>query len=213
MNEARFSKDVYARLKRSIFDFRMPPGQRYSEQELAAKFEVSRTPLRLALHVLAHEGYLQNLGGHSAWRVRPLDLAFYEDLYDFRVEIETTALRLARIRDHAQELASLIAVWSVPLTDRLTDGNIVGEIDETFHQTLVGFGGNHAMLRAFKELTERIRIISPSRLHQSRADLLGLRRTFADPACARETKIPSRPSASSGSTSRRPASRSPHHPS
>jgi DNA-binding GntR family transcriptional regulator len=153
------SKDVYARLKQSIFDFRMPPGQRYSEHELAASLQVSRTPLRLALHVLAHEGYLQNLGGHSAWQVRPLDLAFYEDLYDFRVEIEATALRLAGADDLANNLAPLIAVWCVAPADRLTDGAAVAELDEQFHRALVGLCGNQAMLRTFVELTERIRII------------------------------------------------------
>jgi DNA-binding GntR family transcriptional regulator len=155
----RLSKDVYARLKQSIFDFRMPPGQRYSEHQLAAELQVSRTPLRLALHVLAHEGYLKNLGGHSAWQVRPLDLAFYEDLYDFRVEIEATALRLACLGDRKEDLARLVAVWRVPLADRLSDGNVVAELDEAFHRTLVGLSGNQAMLRAFEELTERIRII------------------------------------------------------
>ena len=153
------SKDVYARLKRSIFDFRMPPGQRYSEHELAAEMQVSRTPLRLALHVLAHEGYLKNLGGHSAWQVRPLDLAFYEDLYDFRVEIETTALRLACTGNRTKDLAPLTAIWCVPLADRLSDGNAVAELDEAFHHTLVSLSGNQAMLRTFEELTERIRII------------------------------------------------------
>jgi DNA-binding GntR family transcriptional regulator len=153
------SKNVYARLKQSIFDFRMPPGQRYSEQELAVEMHVSRTPLRLALHVLAHEGYLQNLGGHSAWQVRPLDLAFYEDLYDFRVEIEATALRLACAIDHRDDLAPLIAVWCVAPGDRLTNGTVVAELDEQFHRTLVGLCGNRAMLRSFLELTERIRII------------------------------------------------------
>jgi DNA-binding GntR family transcriptional regulator len=153
------SEDVYARLKQSIFDFRMPPGQRYSEHELAAELQVSRTPLRLALHVLAHEGYVRNLGGHSAWQVRPLDLVFYEDLYDFRVEIEATALRLASVRDHGEDVAALVAVWCVPLADRISDGNVVAELDETFHRTLVSLGGNQAMLRSFEELTERIRII------------------------------------------------------
>jgi DNA-binding GntR family transcriptional regulator len=153
------SKDVYARLKRNIFDFRMPPGQRYSEHELAAEMQVSRTPLRLALHVLAHEGYLQHLGGHSAWQVRPLDLAFYEDLYDFRVDIEATALRLACTTDRKDDRAPLMAVWCVPLVDRLSDGAVVAELDEQFHRTLVGLSGNQAMLRTFDELTERIRII------------------------------------------------------
>ncbi|MEY8875590.1 MAG: GntR family transcriptional regulator, partial [Leptothrix sp. (in: b-proteobacteria)] len=61
---------VYERIKADIFDFRMAPGQRYSEQELANQFGVSRTPLRFALHVLAREGYLDRVGGHAGWLVK-----------------------------------------------------------------------------------------------------------------------------------------------
>ncbi|CCB66748.1 MULTISPECIES: GntR family transcriptional regulator [unclassified Hyphomicrobium] len=157
--KSSLSQEVYARLKQSIFDFRMPPGQRYSEQELAVALQVSRTPLRLALHVLAHEGYLQNVGGHSAWQVRPLDLSFYEDLYDFRVEIEALALRRICARDVAPDLSELRAFWCVPKEARELDGAIVGPKDEEFHRTLIRLSGNQAMARAFDELTDRIRII------------------------------------------------------
>lgn len=157
--KSSLSQEVYARLKQSIFDFRMPPGQRYSEQELAAALQVSRTPLRLALHVLAHEGYLQNVGGHSAWQVRPLDLSFYEDLYDFRVEIEALALRRICAQDVAPGLSGLRAFWCVPKEARELDGAIVGPKDEEFHRALVRLSGNQAMARAFDELTDRIRII------------------------------------------------------
>ncbi len=71
----KLSQEVHSRLKQSIFDFRLPPGQRYSEAALADMMTVSRTPLRLALHILEHEGYLQNVGGHNCWQVRPLDLS------------------------------------------------------------------------------------------------------------------------------------------
>ncbi len=188
------SKDVYARLKQGIFDFRMPPGQRYSEHELAAELQVSRTPLRLALHVLAHEGYLKNLGGHSAWQVRPLDLAFYEDLYDFRVEIEATALRLACTKDRTKDLTPLMAIWCVPLADRLTDGNAVAELDEAFHRTLVSLSGNQAMLRAYEELTERIRIIrrldfiSPERVSRTYDEHAEILQAFAS-GCAENAEV------------------------
>ncbi len=157
--KSSLSQEVYGRLKESIFDFRMPPAQRYSEQELAAALQVSRTPLRLALHVLAHEGYLQNVGGHSAWQVRPLDLDFYEDLYDFRVEIESLALRGICAKETPPDLSALRAFWCVSKGARQLDGAIVGPKDEEFHRTLVSLSGNHAMARSFEELTDRIRII------------------------------------------------------
>ena len=157
--KSTLSQEVYGRLRQSIFELRMPPGQRYSEHELAAALQVSRTPLRLALHLLAHEGYVQNVGGHSSWQVRPLDLAFYEDLYDYRVEIEALALRRLCATDSAPPLMALRAFWCVPEARRELQGHIVAQHDEVFHSTLVSFAGNRAMLRSFEELTDRIRII------------------------------------------------------
>lgn len=153
------AQDVYARLKQSIFDFDMPPGQRYSEYELAETLQVSRTPLRLALHVLAHEGFLQNIGGHSSWQVKPLDLAFYEDIYDFRVEIEAVALRRICAPDAAPLPGALQAFWCRPPERRERVGTLVADRDEAFHRTLVSLAGSQAMLRSFDDLTERIRII------------------------------------------------------
>jgi len=153
------AQSVYQRLKDDIVELRMPPGQRYSEQSLAASLGVSRTPLRFALHVLAHEGYLNRLEGHSSWQVKPLDLDYYEDLYDFRLSIELLAIRRLCTREVSAELEPLCAFWRVPVAARVLDGKTVARADEVFHSTLVSLAGNREMLRTFEELTERIRII------------------------------------------------------
>jgi DNA-binding GntR family transcriptional regulator len=153
------AQNAYDRIKEDIFEFRMAPGQRYSEQQLADHLGISRTPLRFALHVLAHEGHLQRLDGHSCWQVTPLDLAYYEDLYEFRTSIETLAIRLLCSREPTAALSDLSAFWSVPESKRTADGQRVAQEDETFHRTLVELAGNREMLRTFVQLTERIRII------------------------------------------------------
>jgi DNA-binding GntR family transcriptional regulator len=153
------TQDVYQRLKDDIFEFRMPPGRRYSEHELAAALGVSRTPLRFALHVLAHEGYLNRVEGHSSWQVKPLDLDYYEDLYDFRMSIEIFAIHRLCKMDVALGLRDLCAFWRVPEAQRVLDGKEVARNDELFHRTLVMLAGNREMLRTFDDLTERIRII------------------------------------------------------
>jgi len=154
-------QDVYQRIKDDIFEFRMPPGQRYSEQGLATALRVSRTPLRFALHVLANEGYLDRVAGHSSWQVKPLDLDYYEDLYDFRMSIETIAVRrlCACATDVMSELMERSAFWRVPKKQRVLEGKEVAREDEQFHRTLVQLAGNREMLRTFDNLTERIRII------------------------------------------------------
>ena len=161
-------QDVYARIREDIFAFRMPPGQRYSEHELAATLGVSRTPLRFALHILAREGYLVHLAGHSSWQVQPLDLDYYADLYDFRTDIEAIAVHRLCHAAPDPRLQALAAYWHSP-DQRLTpDYRAVAEADEQFHRTLVELAGNTEMLRTFRDLTDRIRIIR--------------RLDFADPA-------------------------------
>lgn len=165
------AQSVYARMKDEIFEFHMAPGQRYAEQELARRFGVSRTPLRFALHVLASEGYLVRVEGHAGWQVKPLDLAYYEDLYDFRVQIELIAVRRLCAMDPSPDLGELCAFWRVPRKQRVLDGPVVARMDEKLHSTLVALAGNREMLRTHTELTERIRIIrrldfiEPARIH------------------------------------------------
>jgi len=158
-HQGGLAQDVYQRLKDDIFEFRMPPGQRYSEQGLASSLGVSRTPLRFALHVLANEGYLNRIEGHSSWQVKPLDLDYYEDLYDFRMSIEVLAIHRLCKMDVIPQLIRAGAFWRVPRRQRVLDGKVVAREDEQFHHTLVTLAGNREMLRTFDNLTERIRII------------------------------------------------------
>jgi DNA-binding GntR family transcriptional regulator len=158
-DKGTLGQDVYQRIKDDIFDFRMPPGQRYSEQELATSLGVSRTPLRFALHVLANEGYLNRVGGHSSWQVKPLDLDYYEDLYNFRLDIEVLAIHRLCKMDVMPELLALGGFWRAPKKLRVLDGKQVAREDEQFHRTLVSLAGNREMLRTFNSLTEKIRII------------------------------------------------------
>lgn len=150
---------AYERLKLDIFDFRMAPGERYSEQELATRLGVSRTPLRFALHILAREGFLQRIEGHTSWQVRPFELGYFEDLYDFRVQIEVIAVRRLCAMDPAPDLGELCRFWLVPRHRRVLDGAVVAGEDEKLHTTLVALAGNREMARTHADLTERIRII------------------------------------------------------
>jgi DNA-binding GntR family transcriptional regulator len=159
LEKGRLAENLYQRIKDDIFEFRMPPGQRYSEQLLASSFGVSRTPLRFALHVLANEGYLNRVEGHSSWQVKPLDLDYYEDLYDFRMSIEVLAIHRLCKREVTSELLKLGTFWRAPKAQRVQDGKEVARADELFHRTLVALAGNREMLRTFDQLTERIRII------------------------------------------------------
>ena len=72
------------RLKQEIFDYQLLPHDRFSETELAARYQVSRTPVRDALYRLEREGYLE-VGFRRGWTVKPLDFDQIDELYDLRV--------------------------------------------------------------------------------------------------------------------------------
>lgn len=165
---AGLAEQVYTELKAQMHDFRLVPGDRFSEAELGARLGVSRTPVREALLRLRNEGLL-DVESKSGWFVRPIDFDKFEELYDLRVILESACVqRLCTRAQPVPELDALRAVWLVPVAERLADGREVGALDEAFHATLVRAAGNAEMARVHWDLTERIRIIR--RLDFTRAD-------------------------------------------
>lgn len=161
---ASLADTAYARLKEEIFDFRLAPGDRFSETGTAERLQISRTPVREALFRLQQEGYLQ-VHFRNGWSVLPLDFEQFENFYDLRIILETAAVRRLCETERGQlgaaehVLDGLKAVWMVPEQDRLTDGLLVASHDEAFHISLVEAVGNAELSRVHRDVTERIRII------------------------------------------------------
>ncbi|MDR7380043.1 DNA-binding GntR family transcriptional regulator [Rhodoferax ferrireducens] len=162
------AEEVYAQLKRDVAEFKLVPGDRFTENEISERLGVSRTPVRQALTRLQQEGYVEVLF-RSGWRVLPFDFDQFEQLYDLRMVLETTAAhRLCEggagaaaphIQINHQLLDDLIAIWLVPVAQRSTDTLQVAQWDEEFHCALVRAAGNTEMARVHSDVTERIRII------------------------------------------------------
>lgn len=152
------SEAVYQRVKSDIFEFRLLPGTRFSENDVAARAEVSRTPVREALYRLAREGFV-SVHPKSGWSVRPLDFDNFEHLYDVRVILELAAVKKLCDGDPAAALAPLKKVWTVPVRQRIADWMEVARLDEAFHMTLVSATGNPELARIHADVTERIRIV------------------------------------------------------
>ncbi|KAB0547309.1 GntR family transcriptional regulator [Pseudomonas argentinensis] len=152
---------IYGQLKDDIFEFRLLPGDRFSEGEVAERMAASRTPVRQALYRLEREGYLE-VYFRSGWQVKPFDFAHFEELYDVRIVLEQAAVR--RLCDRETEetpalLSELKRIWMVAPEQRLEDGREVSRLDERFHCQLVEATGNREMARLHGEVSEKIRII------------------------------------------------------
>lgn len=152
------AETAYENLKASIFDFELLPGDRFTENEIAERLGMSRTPVRDALYRLEREGYL-TVHVRLGWSVRPYDFEQFENLYDLRLILEEAAVvRLCEMQERVG-LEALKAAWLVPAAERLTASKAVAELDEAFHSALVEAAGNREVARCHREVTERIRII------------------------------------------------------
>ena len=153
--------EVYEQLKRDVAGFQLVPGDRFTENELSERLGVSRTPVRQALFRLQQEGFVEVLF-RSGWRVLPFDFDRFEQLYDLRMVLETTAVHRICADDRRVDrglLAQLAAIWLVPAPERSSDREQVAQWDEQFHCALVTAAGNAEMARVHRDVTDRIRII------------------------------------------------------
>jgi DNA-binding GntR family transcriptional regulator len=157
---------VYEQLKRDITEFRLLPGDRFTEASICNQQQVSRTPVRQALFRLRQEGVV-DVHFRSGWEVKPFDFEKFDHLYDLRILLESTAVQrlcLAQCKEAGlgvdlNVLTDQAQIWMVPESKRSTDRSQVGVWDEEFHLALVQAMGNPEMLRVHRDVTERIRSV------------------------------------------------------
>jgi GntR family transcriptional regulator, vanillate catabolism transcriptional regulator len=101
------STQALLRLRELILSGEFPAGSRMSELPLVERLGVSRTPLRLALANLEHEGLLEPLTG-GGYAVREFTQKDIDDALELRGVLEGTAVRLAAERGvNRRELAAM----------------------------------------------------------------------------------------------------------
>jgi GntR family transcriptional regulator of vanillate catabolism len=160
-------------LRELVFAGELAPDERVPEIGLAERLGVSRTPLRLALATLAHEGLLRPLPG-GGFVVCSFSLDDVADAIELRGVLEGTAARFAAERLESEcELANLVAV-----TERLDA--VVGtrspvlerfvELNDEYHRALVGLAKSDAVGRAIANVVA-LPFASPGALVASQAAL------------------------------------------
>lgn len=150
---------IHRDLRNMAITFRFLPGERLNEAVLARELGVSRTPLREALSRLSSEGFLTFSPNQGFFR-KPLDVKEIYDLYEFRLQIETTAVRLVVERATDEQLLELERfVKKSAENDPSRTLNEVISLDEEFHERLIFLTGNLEMRSSLRNVNERIRYV------------------------------------------------------
>lgn len=97
---------AYALLKRQILTCEIGPGEALYEGQLAEQFEVSKTPIREALGMLVHEGFVR-VAPRQGYRVSDITLADVQEVFQLRLLLEPAAAELAAERASAEQLRAL----------------------------------------------------------------------------------------------------------
>jgi DNA-binding GntR family transcriptional regulator len=133
---------VTTRLRREIVEGEFDFGQALSESKIAARYGVSRTPVREAFACLGLEGLVRTEPQQGTF-VFTMDRKQFAQISEARAILETAALRLAIERGHA----SLVRQWHrlvdgmrAALRDK--DARQYSRFDGDFHQTLFSLAAN-----------------------------------------------------------------------
>jgi DNA-binding GntR family transcriptional regulator len=152
---------VYDQLKSELFEFRLLPGDRFTEGEVAERTGASRTPVRQALYRLQREGFL-DVNFRNGWEVRLLDFGQLDAMYELRILLEQASVRRMKDLDSIElndVLLPIEARWRVRPADRNNDALEVAKWDEEFHCSLVAASKNSEFARVHLEVTEKIRFV------------------------------------------------------
>jgi len=125
-------------LKENILSGLYPPGTRLVIDNLAEEFNVSRTPVRDALHSLISKGLIYQEG--KGYIVFKPSLDEIKDISTLRLELEKMAVEQCTLRSSDKELHSLLSFKEVDLA-HLEDVTLE-EYDVSFHDKILEYSKN-----------------------------------------------------------------------
>jgi len=140
------------RLKRLIVTGEIKPGQKLVEKDIAAAFNVSRTPLREALARLVNDGLAAGIPYRGIF-VRQITLRQVQDIYEMRIAIEGLAAMLAAERGDAGHFAALNELLIAMDKEQAGDDSAeLKLLNERFHRAIAIASGNALLVERLDEL-------------------------------------------------------------
>ncbi|MCL6454858.1 MAG: GntR family transcriptional regulator [Alicyclobacillus sp.] len=147
---------VFSQIKNLILDGTLKAGESLQERDLASALGVSRTPVREALKLLEHEGWVRTIPWKGVF-VREFTLDDVKDIIELRIAIETFVVRqiTRTIPDSVIEdlMAELRRARTLAEQGKFTE---TIEIDGRFHFELAQQLGNDKITSLLETLRDQI---------------------------------------------------------
>jgi GntR family transcriptional regulator, rspAB operon transcriptional repressor len=143
---------VYEQLRADVISCKLAPGAEIREAELAARFDMSKSPVRDALMRLEREGLVITLP-RQGYRVAPVSLGDVLDMFHLRAALERACIERIVARASDEQLKSLdtfrrfvAAKWG---------GGFIA-FNRAFHRRIAELGGNARMRDQLNDLIDQL---------------------------------------------------------
>ena len=158
------AKIAYTRIKRSILDGEIKPGEITNEMSLAKMLGISRTPIREALLELSNQGLVTFLPRRGI-QIRHFTLQDVNDVFELRRAIELAAVE--KVSQHAESLDLSLLEEALKRQQRALDKNDSSAFmdgDRQFHSTLTSLTGNKLVMSLQDNLRDMVEIMGTEAL-------------------------------------------------
>jgi DNA-binding GntR family transcriptional regulator len=147
---------VFENLRQAIIRGDVAPGDRLVESRIAGVMDISRTPVREAIHKLEREGLLRKLP-HGGFTVVHLSREDIEETFGIRCVLESYAARLAALNHSEEDL--------VPLEEKIREFQVclakgrleeLPKINTEFHNLLYALSRSPKLIKLINDLRDQI---------------------------------------------------------
>lgn len=154
----RTSDKLIVQIKQDIFSGALRPGDQLEESDLAARFGVSRTPIREAIRSMVDCGLLETRPRKGAI-VRKLSAKELHDLFQVAAELEGMACRLAcenLTQSHLKAIKTALAQCKV--ASGAQDIKKYASANLAFHAAIHATSGNIWLIDQLQQIEARINV-------------------------------------------------------
>jgi DNA-binding GntR family transcriptional regulator len=153
------SDSVFERLKREIVECRLAPSELIVESALAARYGVSKGPVREALKRLAERGWVRSLP-RVGYVITPVRVADVDEIFAMRLLLEPVATRLAAERSGPAEFDELERLGGAEASAHAEPpdvrGALVARANSEFHRAIARLSGNRRLERMVGGLVDEL---------------------------------------------------------
>lgn len=158
-SQASLAQEVYLKLKNQIISLRFIPGESLLEENLRVDFQVSRTPVRMALCKLEQDGLVTHRPGYG-YSVRDIRLHHVQHLFQIREFLEVPSAKLA-CQNATEEEFKDFTLFVENLDEVINQKNLELSIKMgvDFHYRIAVMGKNEILYDIIRGLNEKISMV------------------------------------------------------